>query len=388
MAEGFRSIGLFLSNRPYDNAKELLFAVEEEGMSSDSVMSVKPMSERRIDCVKERQATEQSISTASEKTIYGRQMSDAVRINSSEFEDMPSVKFSDNNLSNVRKESSVGPRRNSWRWNLNSKTLTLCSTVRRSICKTDKNVVRRSKRANSWPYDYTISDCLSSVYDTWFQRFSISYYTEEQAHELQVINATDATGSNYLDSFYKKFGKRHNEGGRVQYYARQDSGISVITCSSIADNGPDLLMIVEDEEPANDRENISGTCRKNPRPFTHVISEDDENSVLDENAIAMTPTEIIPKLKVTFKYFVTRGELRVMLTDVMNIDQMGVYGMKVFAKLSLIPGIQPLKKSTTVTIGRDHTFNGVFCFNVDDDNTLQGKRLMLKLVEKRRYVAI
>ena len=381
MAEGFRSIGLFLSNRPYDNAKELLFAIDEEDMSSYSEMSIKPMSERRIDRVKEKQATDQSISTASEKTIYGRQMSDAVRTNRSEFEDMPSVKVSDNNLPNVSKQSSVGMRSNSWRSNLYSKTLTLCSTARRSIYKTDKNVVRKSKRAYSWPYDYTISDCPSSVYATWFQRFSISYYTEEQAHELQVINATNATGRNYLDSFYKKFGKRHNEGGHVQYYARQDSGISVITCSSIADNGPDLLMIAEDEEPANDRENTFGTCRD-------VISEKDENSVLDENAIPMTPSEIVPKLKVAFKYFVTRRELRVMLTDVMNIDKMGVYGMKVFAKLSLIPGIQPVKKSTTVTIGRDHTFNGVFCFNVDDENTLQGKRLMLKLVEKRRYVAI
>ena len=388
MAEGFRSIGLFLSNRPYDNAKEWLFAVGEEGMSSDSVMSIKPMSERRIDRVKEKQATEQSISTTSAETSYGRQMSDAARTNRSEFEDMPSVKVSDNNLPNVCKQSSVGMRRNGWRTNLNSKTLTLCSTARRSICKTDKNVARNSKRAYSWPYDYTISDCPSSIYATWFQRFSISYYTEEQAHELQVIYTTNLTGSNYLDSFYKKFGKRQNEGGHMQYYARQDSGISVITFSSIADNGPDLLMIAEDEEPANDRENTSGTCRKNPRPFIHVISEKDENGVLDENAIPMTPSAIVPKLKVIFQYFVTRRELRVMLTDVMNIDQMGVYGMKVFAKLSLIPGIQPLKKSTTVTIGRDRTFNGVFCFNVDDDNTLQGKRLMLKLVEKRRYVAI
>ena len=393
MAEGFRNMFLNFANQSIDDLKVWLNAGTSDSAPSNSESRSTYSDEiKPVENIVEK--TNMSIDVPSVRST-GQILPEKDNRNN---EAMQIVKH-DNRSSNFYQKSPllIG-RKNDPNSSLRDKSLCSKESMDRSSDnKTEEPNTGASKDSATLDYSPRVSYCTSSASTRSIKRHNKSNTTEEKEHEVVTIGNIKSTKAKTVD--YNKNNIRMNgsvqqKGERMQYDNRKDSGISVTTRSSLTDI-IDLPKIDEIEETTvnnhyYDNSSLSAQQRNRyrvtTRPFRninkHETEESRETGFPKQVNSTRLPCKITPKVKISIQYFDSSKQLRVVLTDVMNLETLCVNGKKIFAKLCLFPGKRQQKKTKIMTTTTDHAFNDVLYFHIADEGVRQRKQLRIKLLER------
>ena len=236
----------------------------------------------------------------------------------------------------------------------------------------------------------------------------------------QNTNSKNASDSNSLDQH--KLNTARNDSNRCVYihaqntqlspeikqkYDRQDSGIAgsytggeSIPSLETGDNGAtgvleEVLDYSENvshyiERVERDRQSVRDPFRVVRRPFRkrprNIVSRNLSFNDHKQCTAGYRSNRTIPKLKIFIQYFQSSRQIRVMLTDLKNLDQLCQTDrdIKLHAKVCLMPKKRKQKSTTKREACHNFTFNDVFYFhNVDN---LQATELRIYLYKNKGYV--